>query len=164
LIAAISVGCRQVDSIVIGAEKMQMRGDESQQPIAISGHEQFQRARLCGIFRVLVERAGANLEQINKGDGGGDVLRIHDMQAHRRQVRILAICSTGLLGARKTRRRDNAVHDSEDEQPDCDFAAASSLEALSVRIRGSSQNRSMSARKFPAARTIVENKTPPMTT
>src|SRR6267378_4876303 len=97
---------------------MQMRGDESQQPIAISGHKEFQRTRLCGIFRVLVERAGANLEQVSKGTKVEMFLRVHDMQAHRRQVRILAILFDRIVGREKPGAEDNAVHDSEHERPE----------------------------------------------
>src|SRR5437879_11217280 len=143
---------------------MKVCGEEAKQAITVTGDEEFQRSWLRCVFLVLIESARTQLERVSEGTNVKMSARVHEMNAHGGQVGILAVLLNRIVRSKKASAQDNAVQSAEDEQPICDFAAADHDEGLPVRIRGSSQYRRMSARKFPATRTIVENNTPPTTT
>jgi hypothetical protein len=115
LIAAEGVCAKQIDSRIIGTEKTQVCVDKSQPAIAITSHKEFQRKRVRGVFRVSVERAGTQLERINKGTKVEMLLRVYEMQAHRWQIRILAILFNRIVGRKKTGTEDYAMQGAKDE-------------------------------------------------
>ena len=113
--------------------------EESEHTIVVAWYEEFQRARLSGVFDVLVEGAGAQLNCVDEGMKVEVSAGVDEMHAHRRQVRIFSVLLNWIVGSEKTRAEDYAVQGAEDEEPQSDIAAADHRGAVSVRIRGSIQ-------------------------
>src|SRR5215469_8703017 len=89
--------------------------------------------------------------------------RIFKMKPHRRQVGTLAVLFGRITWSEKTREDHNRVQNNQKDKPSRDFAPQfQSFD--SIRIRGSAQKRSRSARKFAPTRKSVVRRTPPMTT
>src|SRR5260370_16380038 len=86
------------------------------------------------------------------------------MDFHRRQIRVFTV----LLGRIKRREKpgasDNSMKSSNGEEPSQPSATLDHLAASPARILASPQQINTSARKFPAAKKIVEQRTPPITT
>src|SRR5262245_35324724 len=91
-------------------------------------------------------------------------LRVNEMKAHWRQVGTLAILLNRILRRNQTYANNDRVHHTKEDQPSHAYAQQLHRGWLSVRILGSAQYRSKSARKFPPTRKRVENRMPPMTT
>src|SRR5579864_612307 len=128
-----------------------------------SPNEELQGNESSCIFIVLIKGALANLPGVNKRPRMKVPLRINKMQPHRRQVGTLAVLLRRIVWCEKTREDHNRVQNDQKDKPTRDFAAQPQA-CISVRIRGSAQNRSRSARKFPPTRKSVDSRTPPMTT
>jgi len=139
LVTTEGVGAEQIDSLVAGAEKMDARGKKSQEAIGGTSDEEVERDLPRGVFDVLVECAGAQLERVDEGTKVEMIVSVHEMHPHRGQVRIFAVLLDRIVRGEKSGAEDDGVQDAEDQQPDGEFAAADHREALSVRIRGSSQ-------------------------
>ena len=109
LVAAEGVGAEQVDSIVAGAEKMEARGKKSREAIRGTGDEEVERARLRGVFDVLVEGARPQLERVDKGAEVEMFLSVHEMQPHRGHVGIFAVLLDRIIWSEESGADDDGV-------------------------------------------------------
>src|SRR5229473_1345378 len=80
-------------------------------------------------------------------------LRIHEMQPHGRQIRAFAVLLDRIVRREETGTDHNTVKHAKDDEPSDEHAPHSHRALLSVRIRGSAQNRSKSASKIPPTTT-----------
>src|SRR5258706_10676141 len=90
--------------------------------------------------------------------------RIHDVQPHRRRIRMLAVLSCGIVGREKARACHGQMKYHEHNQSNQQSRACSHRPDASARIRGSTQYSNKSARKLPATKKSVDSNTPPITT
>src|SRR5207245_5720023 len=90
-------------------------------------------------------------------------LRIHKMQPHGRQIGALTILLCRIVGRKEARENYRRMQRDKKHKPSRDCALYFQT-PVSVRMRGSAQYRSRSARKFPLTRKSVERRTPPITT
>src|SRR5882724_3284526 len=86
------------------------------------------------------------------------------MKPNRRDIGALAVLFNRIVGGEKTCADNDCMKHGEGYEPPLKIGRYFHAEPLSVRIRGSAQKRSKSARKFPPTRKSVEKKTPPTTT
>src|SRR5882724_5612307 len=86
------------------------------------------------------------------------------MKPNRRDIGALAVLFNRIVGGEKTCADNDCMKHGEGYEPPLKIGRYFHAEPLSVRIRGSAQKRSKSARKFPPTRKSVENRTPPTTT
>src|SRR5690349_20404922 len=87
----------------------------------------------------------------------------HKMNPHGRQVRVPTVLLCWIVRRKKTRKDHDRVQREKNNHPIRDGALPYQVPA-SVRIRGSVQSSTRSARKFPPTRNRVASRTPPMTT
>src|ERR1051325_2702467 len=142
---------------------MQASRQEPQLVITRASHEKLQRKRATCIFLILVEGPLMRPQGVHKGARMETSLGIHKMEPHGRQVGILAILLSRIVGRKEACEDYRGVQHNKKHKPSRDCALYSQT-LVSVRMRGSAQYRSRSARKLPPIRKSVERRTPPMTT
>src|SRR5437588_10374391 len=131
--------------------------------VAGSQHEELQGNRECSVFLILVERAFSQLERISKRTRVKMTLGIQEMEPHGRYLGILAVLLGRIVRRKETGENHERVQRDKQYEPSRDCALPSQA-IVSVRMRGSAQYKSRSARKFPPTRKSVERTTPPITT
>src|ERR1700747_1899107 len=89
---------------------------------------------------------------------------VHNMNSHGCQVRMLTILLHGIVGSKKSAACNRHVKRPQHQKPAKIPPPLHHRAPAAVRIRGSAQYISTSARKFPATRKTVEHSTPPITT
>jgi hypothetical protein len=64
---------------------------------------------------------------------------VHQMNAHRREIRALTILFDGIVGGKKSSGDDDAVEQRKEDEPFREFVGLFHFALAAVRIRGSAQ-------------------------
>src|SRR6266404_2540402 len=140
------------------------QSEHSQHAIRCAADEKFHGNFIRSVLFVFIEAARSRRESVKKRPQMCPAGRIHEVQPHRRRIRMLAVLCCGIVGREKSRACHGQMKYDEHDQSNPQSRSRSHRPDASARIRGSTQYSSKSARKLPATKKSVDSNTPPITT
>src|ERR1700757_4857408 len=143
---------------------MQAGRKNAQQTITWAAHEELDRDRVGRVLLILIGSVRAGLQGIHERSKVPMPCGIHEVRELGRQGHVVAVLFCQVVRRKKTSAGNQSVQCKEQGEPSCLCATHHHPVPLSLRILGSAQYRSRSARKLPASKNSVESKTPPITT
>src|SRR6267143_2318268 len=143
---------------------MQTAGHKTKQTVTRAAHEKTNGDRFAGLP---LQRIGYILSQLRSVAKRPEVeasLLIHEMNSGGRRVGAFTILLRRIVWREKSSAGYDPVKHTQGEDPSQQSPLLRHRAAVLVRILGSAQYSSMSARKFPPMRKRVDRSTPPTTT